>query len=345
MHHSNPSHQQHFVTATCSSKQATAFSSKFAPVNWTREKRNCLLTFVLLLAGLLGTMANAEAAPANEPASREDGLRVMSFNVRYGLAKDGENAWENRRDFVTKLIKTSQPDLVGTQETLPFQAKFLKENLPAFDYAGRSREDNDGGEQCGILFRRERFVKLEEGHFWLSENPAQPGSQSWDAALPRMATWLKLWDRKNERPIIVLNTHFDHRGEVARQQSAGVIRDFVDRLPADLPLVVLGDFNAAVGSKPYLELFEVSQKQPPRRKLHDTFRVVHPKPTDREGTFNGFKGTETGGRIDWIGVSDQWRVVTATIERTSYDGRFPSDHFPVLADIELARPKVPDDEF
>ena len=282
----------------------------------------------LILTGLLVSHADAQA--------KVDSLRVMSFNIRYGSARDGVNRWENRKDIVAQVIKDLDPDIVGTQETLDFQAEFLKSQLPDHTYVGRSREANPTrGEQCGILFRKARFDLLASGHFWLSETPSKPGSQSWDSSLPRMATWLQLWDKATQQSFYVVNTHFDHRGSQARHEAAKLLRRFASRLPlAPKHIVVTGDFNAAETSLPYQALFgDTTTDSEPLLTLRDTYRVRHPEKLPSEGTFGGFKGPSDGGRIDWIGCSASFQVSDASIIRKSYQGKYPSDHFPVIAEL------------
>jgi len=267
-------------------------------------------------------------------AQTKETLRVMSFNVRYGLANDGENRWDNRRDHVVTTIANDDPDFIGTQETLAFQAAYIAEKMPAYTYVGRSRQQDGKGEHCGIFFRSSRFDKLIEGHFWLSETPDQPGSKSWDSSLPRMATWLKLWDRTNKQSFYVINSHFDHRGGKARTESAKLIREFVTSLPKGSNVIITGDFNAGVDSDPYKAMFAASTSPSP---VVDTFLKLNPTATKNDGTFNGFKGTQSGARIDWIAASKDIEVIAAKIDRISFEGKFPSDHFPVTAEIRLSK--------
>ncbi len=286
----------------------------------------------MILGVLLIIVATSENSLRGQVTSPE-GLRVMSFNIRLGVANDGDNHWEKRKDLVVQTIEDFNADIIGMQETWNFQAKYLSEELNGYSYAGRSRQtDSDKGEQCGILFRSSRFDKLIEGHFWLSEAPDQPGSKSWDSSLPRMATWLKLWDRENEKSFFVLNTHFDHRGKTARTESSKLIRRFVTSLDTDSEVVITGDFNAGVGSSPYAALFGSDDSL---RPVHDTFRVRHPEKLLTEGTFNGFKGTDSGDRIDWIGATSGWEIEDASIIKTHFENRYPSDHFPVAAVLKF----------
>lgn len=273
-------------------------------------------------------MAGSSLADAEGPE-----LRVMSFNIRYGTAPDGENHWDRRKDFLVETILEFRPDLLGTQETLAFQRDFLAEKLPAYGCLGVGREDGkEQGEMMAIYWRKDRFEVLNSGHFWLSTTPEVPGSKSWDSTLPRMVTWIKLRDLRHPdgRPILWMNTHFDHRGEQARQESARLLRAKLGEMGTGCSLIVTGDFNAGEGSQPYQLLFgEVEGVTSP---VVDSFRLAHPQRSRDEGTFSGFRAENvTGARIDWIACSRDWRIINAGIDRTSRDGRTPSDHFPVFA--------------
>jgi endonuclease/exonuclease/phosphatase family metal-dependent hydrolase len=264
-------------------------------------------------------------------------LSVMSFNIRYGTAEDGDNHWNKRKDFLIETIRSFNPDLLGTQETLSFQRDYIAGKLTEYDVLGVGRDDGlEGGEMMALYFKRSRFTRLGGGHFWLSETPDQAGSKSWDSSLPRMVTWVRLQDRQNTRakPIVFLNTHFDHRGLQARLESAKLVRRRVDELSKENSVIVTGDFNTGEGSDPYKALFGLidGRKSP----LRDTYRVAHPARSPNEGTFSDFKAsTLDGPRIDWIAVSDGWKVVTAEIDRTSREARTPSDHFAVTAVLRL----------
>jgi len=144
-----------------------------------------------------------------------------------------------------------------------------------------------------------------------------------------MATWLKLWDETSKASFYVLNTHFDHRGSVARKESAKLIANFVKELPANSRVIVMGDFNASVDSDPYRTLFGGTENG-----LVDTFKVNNFEAGEPEGTFNGFNGKSNGARIDWIGTNSGFKVESAAIDRSEFDGRFPSDHFPVTASLK-----------
>ncbi|MCA9086062.1 MAG: endonuclease/exonuclease/phosphatase family protein [Planctomycetaceae bacterium] len=279
--------------------------------------------FFLMALALVASMTSRDAV-----ADEANETRVMSFNIRFGTASDGDNHWSKRDTNVVRTIQAFDPDLLGTQETLGFQAEFLQKHLPDLTYVGASRDENPNGEQCGIMYRANRYELRKDGQFWLSETPDTRFSRSWDSSLPRIATWVQLRDRTTGQELLFLNTHFDHKGRQARLEAARLIREFIDQQPAELPVIVTGDFNCAVDSEPYQEL-----TSSPR--LSDSFLRKNSSSLPNVGTFNGFQGTTSGSRIDWILTSKDWSVTAAEIVRTSYDGLFPSDHFPVTATLRL----------
>jgi endonuclease/exonuclease/phosphatase family metal-dependent hydrolase len=294
-----------------------------------------------LCMGLLALWTGILCGPAHGSAEEDEAsdVRVMSFNIRYGTAKDGENHWERRKEFLVQTVQAFDPDLLGTQETVGFQRDYLAQQLPGYDYLGVGRNDGrDSGEMMALYFKKSRFEQLAGGHFWLSETPDQAGSKSWDSSLPRMVTWIKLRDRRRPetRPILFLNTHFDHLGEQARIESARLLRRQTLALGQGCSVIATGDFNAGEDSQPYRALF--GQVEDQASPLVDAFRIAHPEAGPNEGTFSGFQADSIrGARIDWIGISRDWQVMRAEIDRTTRDGRTPSDHFPVTAVLRANR--------
>ncbi len=260
-------------------------------------------------------------------------LRVMSFNIRYGSAQDSANAWENRKALVVDTIRAFAPDLLGTQEVEAFQADYLREQLPAYDFVGAGRDDGKRkGEFSAIFYKRDRFEKVKEGHVWLSETPDAAGSKSWDSSLPRMVTWVTVRDRGDAGQVLhFFNTHFDHRGAVARTESARLIRQRINALKPDAAVIVTGDFNTAPGSTPHRILLAPPETPAQVPVLTDTYARAHGGTEKGAGTFHGFRGRAGTARIDWILISEKLTATSAAIDRTSKDGRYPSDHFPVTA--------------
>ena len=251
----------------------------------------------------------------------------MSFNIRLGVANDRENRWDLRKDLVVKTIRDYNPDLLGLQEVFPMQEEYLRHHFPNYVYYGRSRlVDPEDGEACSVMFRKDRFEPIEQSTFWLSETPEEPGSKSWDSSLPRIANMISLKDKQaGGKKLVLINTHFDHRGKVAREEAAKIIRGRVTGFTKGTRVVITGDFNSGEGSKPYQSLVG--------ENVIDIFRKVHPERTEEESTFTAWTGRLIGNRIDWVLCSPNFRVLSAEINRTNENGRYPSDHYPVTATL------------
>ena len=263
----------------------------------------------------------------------------MCFNLRgdfdEGRATDKSEAWNSttgahRRDLVFKLIARHDPDLLGVQEAYENQVRELDEAMPGHDVYGIGRDDGLlAGEQCAIYYRRDRFTAMSDGTFWLSNEPDQP-SRFPGAACHRIASWVVLLDLENEdTELFVLNTHWDHVSAEAREHSAKLILQQVKGLAGDRPRIVMGDLNTDEQSKPLRVLLGEGE-------YIDSYRSVVPVRSDRERTFHGFQGGEEGSRIDFLLHGNRLRTTGAAIVRTSFDGRFPSDHYPVTATLEYA---------
>ena len=172
-----------------------------------------------------------------------------------------------------------------------------------FPRTGLLRSRSYGGsknrEQCGVMFRKERFKLLDKGTFWLSETPKEPGSKSWDSSLPRIASWVKLDKNDEQQELVFINTHFDHRGRQARIEAAKLIRKRVAKLGTKTRVIITGDFNAGEGSLPYKSL--VGANPDYSVKLIDTYRSANPEPAiGGEGTLSAWSGRRSSNRIDWV---------------------------------------------
>ena len=281
------------------------------------------LLLTLIMFAQLGVAAEQGAVSSSAASS----VNVLSFNIRYNNPDDGEHAWPNRKGMVASVVRFHAADLIGMQEVLRSQIDDLTVLLPNYSWYGVGRNDGkNSGEFSPIFYRRDRFQLLDSGEFWLSENPDQIGSKSWDAALPRIATWVKFRDRESKQEFIHLNTHFDHRGEVARTRSAELILDRLKTLSGNMPAVVTGDFNVPPESEAYATMTSM---------LVDSKLESVSEPHGPEGTFGGFtvKVGDTGDRIDYVFVAEGTKVLRYAALSDQWDGRYPSDHLPVLAEI------------
>ncbi|MCS1407873.1 MAG: hypothetical protein M2R45_01034 [Verrucomicrobia subdivision 3 bacterium] len=282
----------------------------------------------LVLTGFVASLVIGVMAAESD---REPAIKVMSFNIRYGGADDGENSWPKRDYLVLETIKMFDPDLLGAQEVLNFQADFLKENLSGYGFHGVGRNDGVAeGEFVPIFYRLDRFELVDSGHFWLSESPNAPGSKSWDSSLARMLSWVILRDREgNGNPFVFANTHFDHHGARARLESAKMIRQRAESIEGEVPVIIVGDFNTSEEGAPYAALVNAEGFDGP--PFVDSYRVIYPEKSSQESSMSGWRGRREGRRIDWIIHSPKFVTLNAAINYTNEAGRYPSDHYPVQA--------------
>ena len=296
-------------------------------------------TALNLMALLTFAFACPADAQTNQPSSAGDTLRVTCFNIRYMNEKDGPDGWTARREIFFEALAKGDPDLAGLQEVVHAQAAEIRAKMKDYDFVGVGRNDGkQAGEYAPVLFKRDRFEKLDAGTFWLSETPQTVGSKGWDAQLPRVATWVKLKDRANaNRTFLFLNAHLDHKGKVSRVEACKLIRKQVTELAGSIPIVITGDFNATEDGEAYAALVKPQGDAAP--KLIDAYRALHPQRSPDEASYNDFKGTRTGSRIDWILHTPDWQTLSAEIDTMNKDGRYPSDHYPVRATLKWAPSK------
>jgi len=290
----------------------------------------------LVLGTLCSVLVPASGPPLASQATAREPLTVMSFNIRYGTAKDGENHWTARREMLFDVIREQEADLVGLQEALASQIDEIVAAVPIYAVVGVGRDDAArAGEYSAILFRKDRLQVAEAGTFWFSDTPSVPASKSWGNAITRICTWTRFIDRDG-RGFYHFNLHLDHQSQPSRERSAELLRQRIDAraVPKDA-VIVTGGFN--VGERhPALWTLVGRGSGDGSAPFVDTFRVRHPDAT-AVGTFTGFNfGTTGGDKIDYVLVPPGTEVLAADIVRTSRNERYPSDHFPVVARVRLS---------
>lgn len=270
-----------------------------------------------------------EAAGVGPAPDASHALRVMTFNLRYA-SETGPHPWSERRPVMRRLLRHERPHLLGTQEGLHGQLRDLAEDLGRrYGRVGLGREGGSHGEFCAVLYDTERLAVEEYDHFWLSDTPSLIGSSTWGNTVVRMATWVRFTDLRTGTGFLALNTHLDHAHQYARERSAALITDRLGRLDPALPRVVTGDFNVPAHRNP------VYDAMLGRGALADTWDTAAAR-GPQYATFHGYGPlVPDGDRIDWILVSRSARVSRADINTFSEHGRFPSDHLPVQALLEL----------
>ena len=254
-------------------------------------------------------------------------IRVMTFNIRYDKPSDSIYSWNGRRDKVFRVFRAEQPDIIGIQEGLHHQLEDIRSVFPEYGLAGVGREDGKSkGEYAAILFRSDRFTLVRTSSFWLSETPAVPGSISWNAACTRIVTWAELLDHTTQRSLFFFNTHFDHMSETARVNSAGMLLDSIHAIAGDSPVIVTGDFNSTMKDKACRllagQLDECRQTAKTRDAFHTSF-IDFPADTSRNEV------------IDHVFLSrNTFEIKRYAINLYQEEGRYPSDHLPVLVEIK-----------
>jgi endonuclease/exonuclease/phosphatase family metal-dependent hydrolase len=255
-------------------------------------------------------------------------LKLMTFNLRYASQRP-PHAWPQRRPVMRQLISLVSPDIFGTQEGLYQQLKDIAADVPEYSWIGTGRDGGSRGEFMAIFYKKERFEPLEYDHFWLSDTPEVIGSSTWGNTNRRMVTWVRFQDRPTKREFYIVNTHLDHEIEDARQKAAKLIRQRIDKLKPEMPLMLIGDFNSAPSSAAYNILTE-------DKVLIDSWFAAADRRGEQVGTFHDYKGPMPGGtRIDWILTRGNVTTDSTEIITFSKDGEYPSDHFPVVATVKF----------
>jgi endonuclease/exonuclease/phosphatase family metal-dependent hydrolase len=265
--------------------------------------------------------------PAHVAVARDAVINVATYNIRYNTPQDGINAWPHRRDAVKALIRYHELDVFGTQEGLADQIDDLAE-MSEYAHVGVGRDDGKrAGEHSAIFYRKSRFSLLEHGDFWLSQTPDRP-SMGWDAkCCKRLVSWAHLRDGQSRKSFFVFSVHFDHEGVVARRESAKLLLLKIGEMAGRSPVICVGDFNATPQSEPIVTM---------QGALRDAYRISSAPPYGPVGTFNGFRlDVATTNRIDYIFVTRDIEVLRYAVLTDSFDLRYPSDHFPVVAKVSL----------
>ncbi|MEU9150663.1 endonuclease/exonuclease/phosphatase family protein [Streptomyces sp. NPDC048417] len=275
-----------------------------------------------------GTLRAGRAIPS-APPRRAHRLDVMTFNLRYAGAAE-PNSWADRRPVMRELLHRAHPQVIGTQEGLYQQLRDIDTDLgPHYDWIGTGREGGSRDESTAIYYDIRRLAPVEHYTFWLSDTPEVIRSNTWNAAFPRIVTWIRFRDLADDgREFYVANTHFDQKSQYARERSATLLTQRIAEFDPTLPVVVTGDFNAAAHENPAYDTLVDSG-------LVDAWDAAERRST-LFGTFHGYHRLKRDGdRIDWILTSPGVATHQATIDTFSMHGQFPSDHLPVQASLSL----------
>jgi endonuclease/exonuclease/phosphatase family metal-dependent hydrolase len=303
-------------------------------------KATFLLKIVLSLL-IVFNLCSCQAL-AGAGSSRAVDLRIMTFNIRYGTANDGDNHWKNRYEMVFDVLRDHSPDIVGLQEALDFQIAEIRKAVDNYGQLGVAREDGKtDGEYSALLYDINKFKVDDSGTFWFSDTPEVPGSSHWGNACVRICTWARFIEKKSGRAFYVFNLHLDHVSQPSREKSVVLLTSRIKNRKHPDPFVVTGDFNTGEDNPviTYLKGKTMltgadGQKSKNPVPMVDTFRVIHPDAKDVR-THHSFRGLRKGSKIDYIFVPLSVKVLEARILYDNIDGRYPSDHYPVNATVRL----------
>jgi endonuclease/exonuclease/phosphatase family metal-dependent hydrolase len=279
-------------------------------------KLSSLYSISFLLAICLSFSLNAQV------------VDVLSFNIRYGSFNNNSENWDQRKEGVISVLKGY--DFVGMQEVLPVQMDNIGGSMKnEYSWFFRTREaDPAKGEGCPIMYNKTRWEVIDSGHFWLSETPEIPGSNTYGAAFPRMVSYGFFRTFISGDSILVINTHFDHISQTAREKSIDlIIKKFSDEI-LRMPVILMGDLNVEPDNPVYQKILSTSI-------LADSFRSMNPSESVIGATFHGWKTDPPVDRIDYIFCSPSLKIKSSKVLHDKYNGMFPSDHFPLNSTFEF----------
>jgi endonuclease/exonuclease/phosphatase family metal-dependent hydrolase len=282
--------------------------------------------------GLQGNVLKKKAQGSDGRLSSQEGVSKMQFmtlNLRFENDRDGQNAWRYRRELVVEVIQGSSPMVLGTQEGTRGQLAYLQDHLPQYRMQASGRFWDDTCQYPTLFYRPDRLRLMEGGEFWLSKNPNVHRSKDWDSAFPRMLNYGFMEDVESRHSFWIAVTHLDHIGAEARLRQGTIIAEWLSERTGARTL--MGDFN----DLPYSPVHDVLTG--PKAGLRDTWQALLRGENEASMTYHDFQGGPQQCRMDWILVSDEFRVLDAVIVRSNREGLYPSDHFPYAVELDWGR--------
>jgi endonuclease/exonuclease/phosphatase family metal-dependent hydrolase len=302
------------------------------------KKTNAILAALLTLLSGCGSYSYV-SRKVNFSLPQNGQVKVMTFNIRTRTIIDGPNHWNHRKQIVFDMLADNAADVIGLQEAKSSQLRQIRQALP--DYGVYSAGRNDGlasGESCPILYRKSRLSLKEAGTFWFSDTPSVPGTKDWGNMPPRICSWAHLVENSSGNSFYLYNLHLDNLSQHSREKSIRLLtKQIAARKTAD-PFLIVGDFNMEQ-SNPAMAFLETAHAGLVQ-SIKDVWELIHPN--KNIGTRHGFHGSTSGPQIDHILICDSIQALDARIDNRQVNGRYPSDHFPVIAKVHIGRSPTPD---
>ena len=296
-------------------------------------------SFTIILSLLSGSAAQSKTTSRmvrfTPPHSGE--MKVMTFNIRVDTMLDGWHRWKQRKPLVIDTITDNSADIFGLQEAKNKQLQDIRRAMPQYGtYAVGRNNGASKGESCPIFYRKDRFRLNDSGTFWFSNTPSKPGSKDWGNLWPRICSWVHLTDKTAGTGFYVYNVHLDNLSQHSRELSVRMLAGRIAARKTRDPFLVMGDFNMEMDN-PAMRYLEKIGYSTPYPRMSDAWSLVNVQNSDI-GTRHGFSGRISGPKIDHIPLCENAIPLSVKIDRRSYNGHYPSDHFPVIATIFFKEP-------
>lgn len=255
-------------------------------------------------------------------------LVLISSNIRFDNPDDGANAWPHRKTILSEILLSHDPHIIATQEGRKGQLKEFGDLLGQFEIVDHHREWIDERMYPSFFLKKEKFKLLSSNDFWLSETPHQAGSLSFGSAFPRLMTWMNLRPENSNQDLLIVNTHLDHIKSETRFEQIKVLTEGIKKVKnQDAKLIIMGDFNDG----PQSEIRKYLNQSFP--ELHDSWSLHNQYEETSHHSFNG--ENNNGSRIDWVLADRELVIEECFLEKKTMNGKYPSDHFPVVCKIKL----------
>lgn len=291
-------------------------------------------TILLIFGGCGGQQQAGISKVLRFTSSAPNIIKAMSFNIRVDTFLDGPNRWTNRKQLVFDVMADHSADVIGLQEALDHQVRQIQQALPQYGHYAAGRNDGrQKGESCAIFYRKDRFVPEDYGTFWFSDTPSKPGSKGWGNLWPRICSWVYLKEKATGTGLYVYNVHLDVFSQKSRRKSVELLAKRIAGRKINDPFIVVGDFNMELDN-PAMEYLQNANLQTPFPRMLSAWQSLYPG-RKCEGTRHSFRGGISGPKIDHIPIGEGAQALYTEIDRRCVNGRYPSDHFPIIAEIRL----------
>lgn len=262
------------------------------------------------------------------PNANKASLNIMSYNILMDLNKTGRPS--DPRSKMVSTILANDTDVFGTQEDNNDNGNVFFKKLGAYSYYKGANEENNGNY---IYWKTDRFNLLKKGFYYLSDTP-EIRSKFSDSKHYRTMTYVILEDKETGKQFLFVDTHLQNNNtegsdDTTRKKQLVVLTSLIKQINVNsLPVIIMGDFNTSS------DAVSVQTFKRDNPNLGETIDIAVTKGDIGKTFANNFKDrTDT---IDHIFVSTD-RIYTKyfSVIDNKTNGKYPSDHLPLLAQIDI----------